>query len=293
MPIIVDADPEQRSHDREDDAWVRVGSFASVDLAFEHGLVLLARGSGCRVQPASETLGGYALETPAASVDVARDELRAYERESLKSIEPVAVQQDHDLGAAFLLFWTILLLLSYRLQIILPQWQEFGVNSSQGLIENGQWWRPLTSLFLHADMGHLLSNVVTGALFAGALSRMWGAAKCWAAILFCGTVGNALNSLLQYPEAALSFGASTAVMATLGLLCAHGSLCALAERSNTRSFRQVIVPVAAGIALFGITGNSDDPDVNVLGHACGFVSGLIVGLPFAWRVIRLEATSKA
>lgn len=290
---MVDTDSKQKNHDVEDDAWIKVASFASIDLAFEHSLVLLATGSGCRIQPDPEGVQRYALEAPAAREDVARHELQAYARESLPKLVVDAPQQDHAFGVVFLLLWSMLLLFSYKMQSMLPNWQEIGMNASVGLIEQGQWWRPITSLFLHADMGHLLSNFVTGALFAGVLSRMWGAAKSWAAIVCCGALGNVFNSLIHYPEPAFSLGASTAVMAALGLLCAHGCVCAFADRANSRSLRRMIVPLAAGIALFGLTGNSSDPDVNVLGHACGFAAGFVVGLPLAMRVIRLETTTQS
>jgi rhomboid protease GluP len=288
MPTVVDSEPETHNHELEDDAWVKVGSFTSVDLAFEHSLVLLATGSGCRIQPDMELGNGYALETSPASEGAARYQLHAYEKESQPKKLAAVSQHEYGFGVVFLLLWLMILLWSYKVQITLPQWQEIGRNSSVELMEQGQWWRPFTSLFLHADIGHLLSNFVTGALFVGVLSRMWGAAKSWTAMLFCGALGNVFNSLIRYPEHAYSLGASTAVMAALGLLCAHGSICAFVERAHSRSLRQMIVPLAAGIALFGLTGNSSDPDVNVLGHACGFASGFFIGLPLANRAVRFE-----
>jgi rhomboid protease GluP len=290
MPAMVETDSNQQSYAVEDDAWVTVGSFASMDLAFEHSLVLLATGSGCRIQP---DIGGYALEASPTREDAARHQLQAYEKESLPKIVVEVPQHDYGFGVVFLLLWSMLLLFSYKIQIALPQWQDIGRNSSIDLIEQAQWWRPFTSLFLHADMGHLLSNFVTGVLFAGVLSRMWGSATSWLAILGCGALGNVFHSVIRYPEPAFSLGASTAVMAALGLLCAHGSVCAFAERANTRSLRQAIVPLAAGVALFGLTGNSADPDVNVLGHACGFASGILVGVPLAMRVIGIEMTPES
>lgn len=269
----------------ENDSWIRVGSFASVDQAFEHSLVLLALGSGYRIQPAVEMAGVYELEAPVTSEGIARKELRAYQSECQQQSAVTSHGIDHDFGVAVFLIWAIALLVSYKVQVVLPQWQDIGMNSSIDLMHHGQWWRPLTSLFLHADLGHLLANIVTGGLFATVLSRMWGPAICWLAIILCGAVGNAANCFLQYPDAAFSIGASTSVMAALGLLCAHGTYCALIHRDQSGSLRHIIVPLAAGIALFGLTGNSSDPDVNVLGHACGFVAGLLIGLPITWRVL--------
>ena len=272
-------DPNQ-----QDDQWVKVGQYPSIDQAFEHSLVILSQGSSCRVHRSAAPTGDYELEAPSDRETIARRELEAYEAENQQPHTPSLADAAHDFGIVPLLLWAIALLFSYRMQLATPFWEEIGMNSSVDLIENHQWWRPLTALFLHADAGHLLSNLLTGSLFAVVLHRYWGTGRTWSALIVCGVLGNIANSLIRYPEKAFSLGASTAVMAALGLLCSHGTYFAISQRKISKSFRQATIPLAAGIALFGLTGNSAEPDVNVLGHACGFAAGVIAGMPIAWNV---------
>lgn len=279
-------DPNQ-----QDDPWVKVGRYPSIEQAFEHSLVILSQGSSCRVHRSDAPAGDYELETPLDREKIARRELQAYEEENQQPLTPSLADAAHDFGIVPLLLWAIALLFSYRMQLAAPVWEDMGMNSSVDLLENHQWWRPFTALFLHADAGHLLSNLLTGSLFAVVLHRYWGTWRTWGAMMVCGVLGNVANSLIRYPEKAFSIGASTAVMAALGLLCAHGTYFAISQRKISQSFRQATIPLAAGIALFGLTGNSAEPDVNVLGHACGFAAGVIVGMPIAWNVNSIHLTN--
>lgn len=61
-------------------------------------------------------------------------------------------------------------------------WEQAGL-ADAGLIRTGQWWRCVTALFLHADVGHLMSNVVAlGVLKTPLVGRRLGAGLAW--ILF-------------------------------------------------------------------------------------------------------------
>jgi membrane associated rhomboid family serine protease len=145
-------------------------------------------------------------------------------------------------------------------------------------ILNGELYRCLTALMLHADAVHLMGNLVGIGLFGTALCAMTGAGAGWAMILFSGVSGNLLNALLQ-GSSPLSIGASTAIFGALGSL----SILAL-KRKPQLSARpwQALLPLGGGIALLGLLGSAEGTDV--LAHLLGFLSGIAVAIPWAMLI---------
>ena len=78
------------------------------------------------------------------------------------------------------------------------------------LFQHGEWWRPFTALFLHADLQHLLGNILCGTLFASLVSRSVHALRGWLLILASGVAGNILTCLTHRGDGITSIGASTA-----------------------------------------------------------------------------------
>ena len=151
-----------------------------------------------------------------------------------------------------------------------------------GKVVAGQWWRTVTALTLHADEGHLASNLLFGSLFGFLAGRALGGGIAWLTIVLAGALGNGLNAILQASEHT-SIGASTAVFPALGLLVAN----ALRPRSSeSDSLLRRWRPLVGGLmllALIGVGGERTD----VTAHVTGFLSGLLVGwsssrLPFRW-----------
>src|SRR5687768_12596257 len=91
-------------------------------------------------------------------------------------------------------------------------WLESG--SLNGAISSThEWWRVVTALTLHADVGHLISNLLFGVVLGYLASRSIGGGVAWAGILIGAMMGNALDAIWM-PEEQRSIGASTAVFAT-------------------------------------------------------------------------------
>ena len=141
------------------------------------------------------------------------------------------------------------------------------------LIRAGEWWRTITALTLHADVRHLLGNLVFGVFFGIFAGRLLGSGVAWLSILVAAALGNTANTLLL-ESAHRSIGASTAVFATLGLLAGYvwrGQLMAQ-DRWSTR-----LGPIIGGLALLMFTGTGDE-NTDVGAHLMGFVSGFAVGM---------------
>ena len=84
-------------------------------------------------------------------------------------------------------------------------------------IRSGEWWRAVTAMTLHADVMHVLGNVVASVIFVSAAGRWLGPGVAAMLILLAGTGANLLTALVE-KENHLSVGASTATFAALGLV---------------------------------------------------------------------------
>ena len=156
-----------------------------------------------------------------------------------------------------------------------------GTMDSQ-LVRGGQWWRVFTAVTLHADAGHLASNLVTGVLLLGLAMGGYGPGKALLASFLAGVVGN-LAGLVLLPGAYRSLGASGMVLGALGLLTVQSfSL----WRSGESHRRLIIRAIAAGLLLLVLLGMN--PHTDVLAHVGGFAGGCILGialvfLPDKWK----------
>ena len=154
-------------------------------------------------------------------------------------------------------------------------WLERG--SLNGAITSTQeWWRLATALTLHADVGHLLSNLLFGTVFGFLASRSLGSGIAWAGILVAALSGNALDSFWM-PEEQQSIGASTAVFAALGML--SGYAWTQASATSLRWAKR-LGPLIAGVILLGFLGAGGER-TDVVAHITGFLSGCAVGTIFA------------
>ncbi len=139
-----------------------------------------------------------------------------------------------------------------------------------------EWWRVVTALTLHADVGHLLSNLLFGIVLGYLASRSLGSGVAWASILIGAMMGNALDALWM-PEQQRSIGASTAVFASLGILSAYAWT--LESATNLRWAKR-LGPLIAGVILLGFLGAGGER-TDVVAHVTGFISGGLLGVVLA------------
>lgn len=258
-----------------------VGSYQDLENAHEHALVILAMKQPCWVVAGD---GTYDLMADSSAIRQIHAEIDAYENER-EAPAPAPVPEDpvfrFPAGRAAVALWIIALLASFAWQSRHPGWTDFGASSSTGLIDHHEWWRPFTSLFLHADTPHLVGNLVAGTFFGTLVARSIGAAKGWPMILACGALGNTLTSLVVWPDPFVSIGASTAVFGALGILSGMGFASLLQHRIRLSPARTA-APVIGGFIVLGLMGGgAPDGNTDVLGHFLGFASGLACGFVHA------------
>lgn len=143
----------------------------------------------------------------------------------------------------------------------------------------GEWWRTLTALTLHADMGHLIGNLASGALFAVLASHSMGSGLAWLLFVLSGMLGNYANAVVQ-PDTHTAIGASTAVFGVLGALTAYEWM-----RRRALHYPQIrrIAPLLAGAVLLGWLGvGGSGGRTDVMAHFLGFGAGLGLGTLTGW-----------
>lgn len=140
------------------------------------------------------------------------------------------------------------------------------------LIHEGEIWRTVTALSLHADIPHLVGNLIFGSLFSVFVCQQLGTGLGWFSILLSGALGNFVNALIQPPQH-MSVGASTAVFGALGILVALQRL----RRSQLNQPLQRWGAVIVGIILLSFLGTGG-ANTDVLAHITGMIAGMLFGM---------------
>jgi rhomboid protease GluP len=167
--------PAPAIREAEEEARVEAGCYATAAEGFDHGLVALAMGCPYWLE---ESESGYRLLVPAAAAEQVREQLEIFDRENLgwppPRLRETAAPGGQFSAALFLsALWALAVLAVFVAQGEWPGVTEAGAMDARAVFAGGEWWRAATALFLHADAGHLLSNLCGGVfLFAAVLMAM-------------------------------------------------------------------------------------------------------------------------
>jgi len=147
--------------------------------------------------------------------------------------------------------------------------RDFGASAEA--IMDGQVYRAVTALMVHADAAHLAGNMLGITVFGAAVAAETGWGLGWLMILISGIAGNMLNAGM-YGSGHLSIGASTAVFGAIGILAGYQ----VARRFQSRRRGLVAwAPLAGGLALLGFIGSGER--VDIMAHFFGFAAGIVMG----------------
>ena len=137
----------------------------------------------------------------------------------------------------------------------------------------------ITSIFLHASIIHLLSNILVWIFFGLAVEDELGKAKMLA-IFFLGAFAGDILSLIFYPFNTLSVGASAGIFALVGV--------GMLVRPLDLSFYPLVIPLPLAFlgmayALFNVYGFlfNIDPQTSYIGHFGGLAVGFLFGFKYA------------
>lgn len=138
------------------------------------------------------------------------------------------------------------------------------------LTTDGQWWRLLTSTFLHGGLMHILANMY-GLIFVGIfLEPLLGAKKYAFVYLLTGILASVAS--IWWYDATVSVGASGAIFGLYGFFLACLLLKVFPPDFGKAFLASTLVFVGFNL-LMGFTGGIDNA-----AHIGGLLSGFILGL---------------
>lgn len=234
-------------------------------------LVLNSSGIGNRVTRSND---GFRIDVPEPYAEAARDVIHRYQAENPHAEADPSFSRSHPAHKNLSGIAVALLLLSIHLAVSASSAPEdyiavFGANASR--ILDGEMYRCVTALLLHADAAHIAGNMAGLVIFGGAVCVVAGAGVGWLMILASGIFGNLMNAL-AYETGHLSVGASTAVFGAVGILCAFQAV--VAARTG-KGWKRTALVFGSGLALLAFLGTNARSDVGA--HLFGFLCGVLMG----------------
>jgi len=219
--------------------------------------------------------GVFVVMVPEESAVSARQHLSEVAQEAAAPVVPTRTPRVHPRAwTGSILYALIMMAVAYAAGRGWLGFDWLGMGALNGAIPSThEWWRVATALTLHADVGHLVSNLLFGIVLGYLASRSLGGGIAWAGILLGAMMGNALDALWM-PEQQRSIGASTAVFAALGILSAYAWML---ETAPHLRWAKRLGPLIAGIILLGFLGAGGER-TDVVAHVTGFLSGCALGV---------------
>jgi membrane associated rhomboid family serine protease len=136
------------------------------------------------------------------------------------------------------------------------------------LVQNGEWWRMVSSMFLHANIIHLAFNMYALWAFGPALEARYGHVRFFALYIASGLCGSAGALVLSSPFVP-TVGASGAIF---GLM---GAYVAIAKIHGARDMGGIGAVIAINLFI-----TISVPGISIGGHLGGLIGGVLCGLGF-------------
>jgi rhomboid protease GluP len=143
------------------------------------------------------------------------------------------------------------------------------------VVENGQYWRIFTAMFLHGSPMHLFMNMLMLFFLGSMVERAFGRALFFIIYMGAGYMGFIAALVFQEPSH-VTIGASGAVLGLFGAWLAF-------ERSKRVSFKQMWhTPSGQRVLILFIIwvlpSFAPKQQVSYWGHIGGFVGGYLLGM---------------
>ncbi len=147
---------------------------------------------------------------------------------------------------------------------------EIGAKSSYGII-NGEFWRLLTPIFLHADIFHLVTNLFGILVFGSIIEKKLGPMKFIAIYVLSGIYGNTFSF---YFSPYLGVGSSSSVFGVLASLLTYFYLNKNMFGNIAKEYLISIIAIISISLIFGFISSGIDNAA----HLGGILSGLIISI---------------
>ena len=138
--------------------------------------------------------------------------------------------------------------------------------------------RSFGSLFMHADMSHLGSNLVLFFPFSWLLANYFGKYAFPISALIAGTITNYLTVLIYHHN-----GYATSLVGASGMVYAIVAQWAvLYYKYENRYSNKTKLLRTIGVLMMLLIPTTYSPKTSYLAHGIGFVIGLLASIPFLW-----------
>jgi len=141
------------------------------------------------------------------------------------------------------------------------------------LLQDHQWWRLVTAMFLHGGLIHIGFNMMTLMQFGPALEELYGSAR----YLFLYVVTGALGFLASALMGHFSVGASGAL---LGLI---GAMLAVTTKRGGSFMRELKSRLITSVVILFMIGFWGSMGIDNSAHIGGFAVGFVIGKIFEDR----------
>lgn len=236
----------------------------------EWALALLSQGIESELLRSPQ---GWILLLNPALLPKARDVIRLYQKENRHWHRYFQPTPDITGFHPAALLWTLLVAALYAITSFAPQSiTDAGLCSTTGL-QAGEYQRLFTAISLHANLAHLLGNLIFGTLLLGYAMARFGGGWTLLSTFLSGAGANILSAWIHGPDHR-GLGASGMVMAALGLLAI--SLPSPTSSPHLTWQRWLLRGILSSSLLFVLIGL--DPSTDVIAHSGGFVGGILSGL---------------
>ena len=162
-----------------------------------------------------------------------------------------------------------------------------GAAWTPSILEQGEYYRLFTCMFLHFGMQHLAMNMLSLAVLGGRLERTIGKLRYLCVCLLGGIAGNLLSLFLHIRtgRADVSAGASGLVFAITGGLVY--AVIRLRGKVQDLSFRQIVIMAVLSLYL-GFAGSGVDNAAHLGGFFGGFLWTCLIWHPSQRRAFTKE-----
>lgn len=196
--------------------------------------------------------------------------------------ESVRKQNFHMTVTAFLVFVNILIFIicTFTGELL----YNIGALDAMSVVDNKEYYRIFTSVFLHADVNHLFSNMVVLYYLGESVEKYFGSLRYIILYLLAGSCGNLVSIVHECVAGLLisSVGASGAIFGIIGAVF----VLVIVHKGHWKqiTFGRLVFMIAYSLYSGFVASN-----INNAAHVGGFVSGIVIALVL-WALQRVKSS---
>lgn len=135
-------------------------------------------------------------------------------------------------------------------------------------VVHGEWYRLISSMFLHFNFEHILMNMLSLFIFGKIVESIIGSWRMLIIYIISGLYGNFVS--LSFNTSTISVGASGAIFGLIGSIFV---IMYLSKNFNKKMIGQLLIALVILIGFSFFMSN-----INIMAHLGGFISGVLITL---------------